>query len=171
MVRYCFCTSSPCYYYWVLLVLIGTTIVVVCVRHKRFIQWWDQDRFCSNNCRKRKQLFKVFLHTSKFFSFPFWGRALNFYTLAQCHLYTSAKKYWETYWFIPTSSFSSASVGRGMHKQSWPSECLLVLTNSWSLNSVKWEFNVTWLLTRKRSRHIVYKSLIGIPEKKKIDSV
>lgn len=58
---------------------------------------------------------------------------------------------------------------RGMCKQSWPSECLLVLTSSWSLNSVKWEFKVTWLLTRKRSRQIVYKLLIGIPEKKKVE--
>lgn len=70
------------------------------------------------------------------------------------------------YWLISCRSFSSASVARGMYKQSWPSECLLVLINSWSLNSVKWEFSVIWLLTRKRSRQILYKLLTGIPEEK-----
>lgn len=81
--------------------------------------------------------------------------------------YINTNRTWKSYWLISINSFSSASVVRGMYKQSWPSECLLVLTNSWSLNSVKWEFNVSWLLTRKRSLQTVYKLLIGIPEKER----
>ena len=55
---------------------------------------------------------------------------------------------------------------KGIYKPSSPSEFLLVFTNSWSLNSVRWAFRVIWLLTRKRSRHTVYKLFNGNPARK-----